>query len=342
MARAERTHCIGRVTRRKRIFFPKIDLRYDGEENNMAKRAAINAISDDVWADLYARLINSNEENEISLNLINNRVSKFISLFANKHGFNASFFIAPILTTINFLLSRVGSKVTIRDGFEMNLNTYWLFVGQPTTGKSSAIKHGITEPIPDPVKSSLISTTTGSGLTKLLSKKQQAYIVNSEISDYFMRFAKNDENSNGEIENLCKLYSGESITTNYATEDQRSIKTDIPFCILGSTQLKNASMMLATIDRSDGFWDRFLFSVPPPFRPCPDDQLKANQTFNQEFPYTMKDIYEKLDSLLDEENPPMFYLAHNAAEYVKKMNTDVILGANRKMRTAIPEKFKIY
>ncbi|XP_066928517.1 uncharacterized protein [Clytia hemisphaerica] len=314
------------------------------QEEMASKRRAIDSVEDDGWAELYTRLINSaddggnNGAGEVTVNLINNKAANFLKLYANKHGFNGAFLMPAILTTINFMLSRIGARVQVRDGFVLNLNTYWLFVGQPTTGKSSAIKHGITDPIPDSIKDSLISSTTSSGLTKLLSKKSEAYIVNSEISEYISRFAKNDENNTGEIENICKIYSGETININYATENQRHLKGNIPFCILGSTQLKNISMLLATIDRNDGFWERFLVTVPTPYRPSPEEQVSANRNFGQEFNFDMNDFYSKLQEILDPENPPIFYLGASAAEFLNKLETEFIHDSNSKMRMAIPVK----
>jgi len=37
----------------------------------------------------------------------------------------------------------------------------------------------------------------------------------------------------GDVENICKLYSGEPITLNFATQNQRVLGKDLAFCLLG-------------------------------------------------------------------------------------------------------------
>jgi len=42
-----------------------------------------------------------------------------------------------MLSTINFIIANKGIKCCIRDGYNVNMNMLWIFVGQPSTGKVS-------------------------------------------------------------------------------------------------------------------------------------------------------------------------------------------------------------
>ena len=82
--------------------------------------------------------------------------------------------------------------------------------------------------------SEIISNSTSSGLTKLLSTKKAVYLANPEISEYLLKLFKNDdENCSGDTQLLCKLFSGEPCTSNYATENQRTLDENLAFCIIG-------------------------------------------------------------------------------------------------------------
>ena len=61
-------------------------------------------------------------------------VATFVTKTAVSKGTNSGYVMASILTTINFILANFRSKYQIRDGFVINLNTLWIFLGQPSTG----------------------------------------------------------------------------------------------------------------------------------------------------------------------------------------------------------------
>ena len=54
---------------------------------------------------------------------------------------------------------------------------------------------------------------------------------------------------------LCKLFSGERISYNYAKEDTREINANTPFSILGCTQLLNAARLVARMGKGQGLVD---------------------------------------------------------------------------------------
>lgn len=88
--------------------------------------------SNDTWAQLYSRLIlNACSSKDV---VSNDDLNEFLFNTATANGTNTGFLMASVLTTINFILSTHKSYIQIRDGFDINLNTLFLFVGQPSTG----------------------------------------------------------------------------------------------------------------------------------------------------------------------------------------------------------------
>ena len=159
----------------------------------------------------------------------------FLKLKATSIGTNSGYVFASLVTTINYIAAHRKATIEIRRNYITNLNTYFIFVGQPSTGKSPAIKAAVVQPFSKlNMTEELISSSTSSGLSKLLANNNAAYIVNPEISDYLLKVLKNnDENYSGDMELLCKLYSGESCCLKYSTENSRTIKEDCTLCILG-------------------------------------------------------------------------------------------------------------
>ena len=88
----------------------------------------INAQCDDTWSDLGRRFI----ENDIRYkNILSDNCLQFVQLKAKSLGTNIGYMLLPILT-INYLLSKVGATIEIRDGFSMNLIIFSIFVGSPS------------------------------------------------------------------------------------------------------------------------------------------------------------------------------------------------------------------
>ena len=93
-----------------------------------------------------------------------------------------------ILTTINYIASNRKCSFEVSNEYKINLNTFFVLVGEPSTGKSPAIKVAVTEPMTQLNKNEdIISNSTSAGLTKLLSKKNKAFIVNQEVHDYLLK-----------------------------------------------------------------------------------------------------------------------------------------------------------
>ena len=94
-------------------------------------------------------------------------------------------------------------------------------IGHPGTGKSPAIETVLAAlcDIDTITKETLVSATTSSGLVKTISKQGKAFVVLPELFDILNKLLKNDEdNATGDVQLLCKQWSGESTSYHFATE----------------------------------------------------------------------------------------------------------------------------
>ena len=82
----------------------------------------------------------------------------------------------------------------------------------------------------------------------------------------------------------------------------------------GATQVKSMAKVLSKLDTQNGFLDRFIISVPRPFRPTPEDQVNAKTRLNQFFNFGIEDLYTKLNEVIDVANPTEFYLSEDASK----------------------------
>jgi len=70
------------------------------------------------------------------------------------------------------------------------------------------------------------------------------------------KLMKSDEdNATGDVQLLCKLFSGEHCSHHYLTEQSRVIPPNTPVSILGSMQLLNAAKLVAKMDHCHGLVD---------------------------------------------------------------------------------------
>lgn len=75
---------------------------------------------------------------------------------------------------------------------------------------------------------------------------------------------KSDEdNATGDVQLLCKLFSGERCSYHYSTEESRVIAANTPFSILGSTQLLNVAKLIAKMDHGHGLVRQISVSNSP-------------------------------------------------------------------------------
>ena len=110
------------------------------------KRRTLNHVSEDVWAATYARFIN----NDVNLqDLLSPPLYDFLFHFSRKASTSVGFLLPAILVTINFILAAKGGMVQVKRDFERNLNLFWVMVGSPTTGKTTAINSAVVTPLTD-------------------------------------------------------------------------------------------------------------------------------------------------------------------------------------------------
>ena len=152
----------------------------------------------------------------------------------------------------------------ITHNLDISNNFYFI-----TTGKSSAIQQAAQDHLEKlELTASIISKTTSSGLVKLLANNKKGIILSPKVSDILNKLLKSDEdNATGDVQLLCKLFSGERCSYNYSTEDRRVIAPNTPFCILGSTQLVNAAKLIAKMDQGHGLIHQILIATPLAYRP---------------------------------------------------------------------------
>ena len=71
------------------------------------------------------------------------------------------------------------------------------------------------------------------------------------------------------------MFSGEEASYRYATECVREIRSNTPFCILGTTQAPFAARLVTILDQGHGLLDRFLITFPKCLRPTPQETEQA-------------------------------------------------------------------
>ena len=79
----------------------------------------------------------------------------------------------------------------------------------------------------------IITSITAGGFSKALSDNGALLISSSEISQYFNRVFKGDADASGEVENLCDVYSGMSVTLGYSTQANRAVSDSAALGIIG-------------------------------------------------------------------------------------------------------------
>ena len=255
--------------------------------------------------------------------LFQDNVLQFLKNKALSLGSSIAYFAPTLLTTTAFILAKNGATVTTFN-YEQLPNLFTLFVGYPGTGKSASVDHGATTPvlaIANPDDNVLIGRATSSALVKQIAECGKAYVVSSEIYDVLNELLKSDdETASGDIQLLCKLFSGERATYHYSTEKIREIPANTPFSILGCTQIQNAAKLIARMDQGHGLIDRFLISVPLVLRPTPQQQADANRYIETEAIDNFEDIFQAIQDF-HEENPTTTYtFEDDAQQFLREMN----------------------
>lgn len=170
---------------------------------------------------------------------------------------------------------------------------------------------------------SIISTATSSGLVKSICKNEKGILLSPEIYDCLNKLLKADEeNASGDIQLLCKLFSGEQATYVYATEKRRQLKENTPFRVLGSTQLRNAAKLMARMDHGHGLIDRFLVTAPIALRPTLTQIERAKDYLQTEATEDFNRYFLAIDTIDDNTT----YHFNNDAKQLLRETTDAFVA----------------
>ena len=261
-------------------------------------------------------------------------VAEFLQNKAKSVGSSVGFSMPATLTTVCYILSTKGVKVKLTDTFCQSVNLYAILIGPPSTAKSPAMKEAVTMPLEEVLKDfnkTVVSNITSSGLTKLLSKEGKCFICSPEIFDVLNKFAKSDEeNATGDMQLLCKMFSGEKCSYHFSTEQVREIAADTPFGILGSTQVSKAAHLLCRMDNGHGLVDRFLLAIPPAFRPLPEEEKECNRILQEGHLNSIGSIYEHILNLHNDDIT--YYFEDDADDILEKLQYEHIQQINEALQ----------
>ena len=143
---------------------------------------------------------------------------------------------------------------------------------------------------------------------------------------------KSDEdNAIGDVQLLCKLFSGERCSYHYLTEESRVIPPNTPVSILGSTQLLKAAKLVAKMDHGHSLVDQMLIATPLAYRPTLSkmetaaDQLSTEVVDNfEEYFANINDTVEHLHFTFPED--AKLPLPETIDDFVAEVNTAIQQG----------------
>ena len=244
----------------------------------VSKQAKLARQHENTWADLHRRVMSVPFDYE---ELFPKHVHNFIQKKAVSMSSCTGYFVPCLLSTTSFVL---GLNSYISNGSRsFPCNMYIMAIGPPTTGKSPAMKEFSVDPlilIRDncDIGNFVVERCTSSALVKVLSEQNKAMVLSPELYDVLNKLLRNDEeNGSGDVQMLCELFSGERTSYRFATEKTREIPGNIPFGILGTTQMPFAARLISRLDQGHGLLHRFLFCVPSCLRPSPEETKSASR-----------------------------------------------------------------
>ena len=179
----------------------------------------------------------------------------------------------------------------------------------------------------------VINQTTSSGLVKFIAANNQGFLLSPEVYEVLNKLLKSDEdNASGDIQLLCKMFSGEQASYRYSTETTRTIKPSTPFCILGSTQLSNAAKLIARMDFGHGLIDRILLSAPMALRPTLRQMEAAKDLLKDKVVSDFVDAFQNILQMNDEvvftfDAPAKQLLRQTIDDFVQEVNDAILQGS---------------
>ena len=145
--------------------------------------------------------------------------------------------------TMNYIAAASKTKLQMTEQanrWSMNLNTYSMFIGPPSCGKTPTIKAAVTEPfkgLQSSFNDSIRGRLTMSKLADELANDDTGnniFLVNSEAAETLSRHVEcSNKKANGDLALLNQVYSGEDGVNGYTTRADQHIPDDAALCILG-------------------------------------------------------------------------------------------------------------
>ena len=177
-------------------------------------------------------------------------------------------------------------------------------------------------------------------MVKLLSMQKKGIILSPEVFDILNKLMKSDEdNATGDVQLLCKLFSGERSSYTYSTEETRVIPPNTPFSILGSTQLLNAAKLVAKMDHGHGLVDRMLIATPLAYRPTLSEMETAADQLSTEVVDTFEEYFANVNETVDQLH---FTFAEDAKLLLRETIDDFVAEVNTAIRQGqVPPKSKM-
>ena len=165
-------------------------------------------------------------------------------------------------------------------------------------------------------------------------------LATQKLCDILNKLLKSDEDSTtGDIQLLCKLFSGERSSYHYSTEESRVIPQNTPFSILGSTQLQNAAKLIAKMDHGHGLVDRMLIATPLAYRPTLSEMEGAMQQLSTE---VVEDFAEYFQNVSETAEHIHFTLSKDAKLTYRKSIDQFAVEVNTAIQQGkVPPKSKI-
>ena len=309
----------------------------------MSKLAKVAKQHEVTWAQLNRRLITLPFNYDV---LFTPSVAEFVKKKAASIGSCPGYLVPCLLATTAYLTA---DKSTIRCGpQEMPCNLYMVFVGPPGTGKSQALKEASMQPLQDlqderDLANTIIEKCTSAALVKTVADNEKAFVVSPELFEVLNKLLKSDEeNATGDVQTLCELFSGEKSSYRYATEKTREIPANVPFSILGSTQVPYAARLLCRMDQGHGLLDRFIFTFPVCLRPSTAETENARSWLDSA-EVRLKQISDIFIEMHDALNsaPASFKFSSDATEKLTFLKDDFIKEVNEAIQHgSVPPKSK--
>ncbi|XP_038065707.1 uncharacterized protein LOC119735838 [Patiria miniata] len=292
---------------------------------------------EETWCSLHQRL--SSMEFDLQ-GVFPRPVATYVQTQADSLSTCAGYVLSSILTTVCFLIS-LQCDVQLPHG-KQKANMFTIFIGPPSTGKTQAIRAITTDPLLElfnqkDIANPMLNKCTAAGLGKKLADNKSGFIVSSEISDALGRLTKADD---CDPALLCELFSGEPVTFTFATKNDQTIPSSLPFAILGGTQMQPAATLLTAFNKGQGLLDRFLIHVPQCLRPTPDDTVTA-QAALQEHNFSFSDLVSAMYDILDTINT--FTFTDAAKRRLSDINANIIADINNAIKNGlVPPKSKTF